>query len=131
MRLRHAQQGRLAVHHGHEGGDRAAHMLGDGDGVVPRGQHQAVEQVAQRQLFALPQVHRTLADRGGGVAGRHHVVEAAILDGQQGGHNLRRAGHGQAGVGVLGIEDLSVRHIIQVGGASEHGRVWKDVRRQG
>ena len=123
MRVR-AQFRRARVHPRRERLRAAGHMLGDGDGgVVAAAQKQAVEHLLHGQCLAHAQIDGRARHAAGVFRGRHFLVQRAVLQRQQRGHDLRGRGHGEALVLVLAKKHAAALRVDQHRAFSGHGQL--------
>lgn len=124
------QPGGMLVHQVGEGAFATGQMLGHRDaGVIPRGDDDAVQQVADRHLGIDLDEHLGAAGTPGLLADAHHVgqVDVAAVElalHQVGGHQLGQAGRRQTLVGVV-----LDQHPAAVG-VHENPRLGGDLRRR-
>ena len=126
MGIAHTQLGGLRVHHGDEVFNRSAHGHRNGvRSLVAGNQHQTVQQVAQRERFALHQPHERavlgvpvleLVQSLDLLANGNLGIQTAVFEGDDAGENLRRAGGVQLRIrrtlidGIRGGEISRVDH---------------------
>ena len=108
-RARQPEVAGALVHPLHEGGDGAAHALGQRDGgVVARGQQQPVEHRLELDALALGQHADGRALVGERLLGHADLgVGRRALDHDQRGHHLGQAGDRQHPVGLAAPQDLA------------------------
>ena len=122
MRVR-AQFRRARVHSRRERLRAAGHMLGDGDGgVVAAAQKQAVEHLLHGQCLAHAQIDGRARHAAGVFGGRHFLIQRAVLQRQQRGHDLRGRGHGEALVLVLAKKHAAALRVDQHRTFGGHGQ---------
>ena len=91
-----------AVHLRHKGFHIAGNAYrGRPGGVIAAGQQHAHRQRVQGDGIALPQAHAGALHPDGGFIHSKVLLQIALLQGQQGGHDLGGAGHGQLPVDLL------------------------------
>ena len=115
------------IHHAHEIRDGACDVLRDGVGrLVAGGDHQAVEQVVERQLLAdLKPGGAAVAVKTGerALVDRDDIGEVAVFQRQQAGHDLGQTGRIDALVDIFLIDRAASVHIDQ------NGRLGIDLKR--
>ena len=112
------QRRRVAVHLGDEArlrtGGSAGEVVG---GVVAAAQDQAVEQVPHADPLPRPQAEQRLAVFGLVGSGADDAVERQLVQGDVGGHQLRRAGDRQVLLAGVGDQHFAAASVDQRPGA--------------